>query len=90
MNKFVEQALTREVSEQERKALSDSFTLLGRDIEESDVEFACWAQAEVALGAYPISRRDLDGHLVTRWGSISADDMDRVSRALKRTLELGV
>ncbi len=51
LNKFVEQVLAREVAEQEQKALYDAFTLLGRDIEESDVDFARDAQAEVALGA---------------------------------------
>ncbi len=50
LNALTRQALLHLIEEEEKKALFDSFTMLGDNAEISDVEFAIYAQAEVMLG----------------------------------------
>ena len=46
---FVQEAVARKLREEDAAALFDAFTLVGEDLEETNVEFACDAQREVAL-----------------------------------------
>jgi hypothetical protein len=48
VNEIVAEALTERVRIREEQELYDAFTLLGQDEEETDVEFALAAQAEVS------------------------------------------
>jgi hypothetical protein len=46
---FVQEAVARKLREEDAAALFDSFTLVGADLEETDVEFTCDAQREAVL-----------------------------------------
>ena len=46
---FVQEAVARKLHEEDVAALFDAFTLVGEDVEETNVEFACDAQREAAL-----------------------------------------
>jgi len=46
---FVQEAVTRKLREKDAAALFDAFTLVGKDLEETNVEFACDAQRETVL-----------------------------------------
>ena len=46
---FVQEAVAMKLREEDAAALFDAFTLVGEDMEETNVEFACDAQREVAL-----------------------------------------
>ena len=46
---FVQEAVARKLHEEDAAALFDAFTLVGEDVEETNVEFACDAQRETAL-----------------------------------------
>ena len=46
---FVQDAVARKLREEDEVALFDAFTLVGEDVEETNVEFACDAQREAAL-----------------------------------------
>jgi len=47
MNNLIVESVTKTLKEREYRALYDSFTLLGRDAPDSDVEYAFEAQSEV-------------------------------------------
>jgi len=49
MTAFVQEAVARRLEEEESAALFEAFTLVGRDLDETNVEFAHDAQGEVAL-----------------------------------------
>lgn len=46
---FVQEAVAMKLREEDKAALFDAFTIAGDDLQESNVEFACDAQREVAL-----------------------------------------
>jgi hypothetical protein len=46
---FIQEAVARKLSEEDTAALFDAFTLVGDDLEATNVEFACDAQREAAL-----------------------------------------
>lgn len=46
---FVQEAVARKLREEDAAALFDAFTILGADLEEANVEFACDAQREATL-----------------------------------------
>ena len=46
---FVQEAVARKLREEDTAALFDAFTLVGKDLEETNIEFACDAQREAAL-----------------------------------------
>jgi hypothetical protein len=46
---FVQEVVARKLREEDAAALFDAFTLVGEDLEETNVEFACDAQREAAL-----------------------------------------
>jgi hypothetical protein len=46
---FVQEAVVRKLREEDAVALFDAFTLVGEDLEETNLEFACDAQREAAL-----------------------------------------
>ena len=46
---FVQEAVARKLREEDAAALFDAFTLVGEDLEETNLEFACDAQREAAL-----------------------------------------
>lgn len=48
-NSLTQEGLLKILREQREKDLYDAFTLVGQDSEESDVEYAIHAQAEVML-----------------------------------------
>jgi hypothetical protein len=48
-NSLTQEGLLKILREQREKDLYDAFTLVGQDAEESDVEYAIHAQAEVML-----------------------------------------
>ena len=49
LNELVQTGLSMIVRDEKQKELYDSFTLLGQDAEEANVDFAFDAQAEVVL-----------------------------------------
>lgn len=51
INALVQEGLSMIVQAEQKKILFDSFTLLGQDLREADVNHAFDAQAEVALNA---------------------------------------
>jgi len=46
---FVQEAVARKLDEEDAASLFQAFTLVGEDMTEVNVEFACNAQREVAL-----------------------------------------
>ncbi len=46
---FVQEAVAKRLEEEEAAALFEAFTLVGEDLHEANVEFACDAQREVVL-----------------------------------------
>ncbi len=50
LNRLIQRSVEAAVKEEEQRRLREAFTLVGRDMQESDVEFAHAAQAEVVTG----------------------------------------
>ena len=46
---FVQEAVARKLREEDAAALFDAFTLVGEDLEETNVEFACDAKRQQVL-----------------------------------------
>jgi len=46
---FIQEAVARKLSEEDTAALFDAFTLVGDDLEATNVEFACDAQRDAVL-----------------------------------------
>jgi predicted DNA-binding protein len=46
---FVQEAVARRLEEEEASVLFKAFTIVGEDLDEASVEFACDAQREVVL-----------------------------------------
>jgi predicted DNA-binding protein len=46
---FVQEAVAKRLEEEEAAVLFEAFTLVGEDLDEAGVEFACDAQREVVL-----------------------------------------